>query len=204
LVGWRSRESWELEGILLRPIFFFSDVDMNRPSVRRRAPPAAAFTLVEALVSITITAIAASVLLLGIESSLRTTDEGLEQTIATGMAQQLLDELVGAHDRDQIDAYDGLRKQPPVDRWGIELGKDDGEGGERHPLFRAPEGFFDRWRQEIDVHCVSESALTTPLADGVTSDYRLVEVRITYDDPERGRRELAKLRRIVAYVQPLE
>ena len=176
---------------------------MNCPSVRRRTRLPAAFTLVEALVSISITAIAASVLLLGIQSSLRTTDEALEQTIATGMAQQLLDELAGARDCDQIDERDGERNQPPVDRWDVELGKDDGEGAERHPLFWAPEGFFDRWRQEIDVHYVSESDLTTPLADGVTSDYRLVEVRITHDDPERGRRELAKLRRIVAYVQPL-
>jgi len=172
-------------------------------SVRRRTRLPPAFTLVEALVAISITAIAASVLLLGIHSSLQTTDEALEQTIAVGMAQQVLDQVVGSATFDEIDSYENVVNQPPVDRWGIPLGDDDGEGGRRHPHFRAPAGFFDRWRQEIEVHPLSESDLTTPLPDGAASDYRAVEVRIVYDDPNRGPRELAKLRRVVAYVEPL-
>lgn len=202
---------------------------MNCLLAGRHTRGRAAFTLVEALVSLTLTAIAASVLLLGIHSSLQTTDEALEQTIAAGMAQQLLDEIVGAryhalgadgyqisfspswYERsgtgreryDDIDDYHGLRIQPPEDLWGIALGTDDGEGGTRHPNFACPAGFLDGWRQEVDVYYVDESNLTTRLPYGQVSDYRTVEVRIVRVDPERGRRELANLRRVVAYVPPV-
>jgi len=202
---------------------------MNCLPAGRRTRVRAAFTLVEAMVSITLTGIAASVLLLGIHSSLQTTDEAQEQTIAAGMAQQLLDEIVGARYHalttdgyqisfspswyekqgsgreryDDIDDYDGLRIQSPDDLWGIALGSDDGEGGTRHPNFASPAGFFDDWRQEVDVYYVDESDLTTPLAYGLVSDYRAVEVRIVRVDPETGPRELANLRRVVAYVPPV-
>lgn len=189
----------------------------------------AGFTLVEAVVATAITAIAASALLLGVSSSLQTTNEALEQAIAVGMAQQLLDEILGARyaavgagghqtsfgpssyeqggsgrERyDDIDDYDGLRNQPPEDLWGIELGTEDGEGAQRHPNFQVPPGFFDNWQQQVDVYYVSESDLTTPLPVGQVSDYRAVEVRIYYVDPGRGGRELTRLRRVVAYVPPL-
>ena len=74
---------------------------------------------------------------------------------------------------------------------------------ERHPEFQAPADFFDDWRQEIDVYYVDESDLTTRLPWSQTSDYRAVEVRIFKDLPEGGSRELARLRRVVAYVPPM-
>jgi type II secretory pathway pseudopilin PulG len=55
-----------------------------------------AFTLVEAVVALTITAIAASAILLGINSSLMTTIDTEEQAMAMGIAQQLLDEVLGS------------------------------------------------------------------------------------------------------------
>jgi type II secretory pathway pseudopilin PulG len=202
---------------------------MSSPPVRRSARLPAAFTLVEALVSIAITAIAASVLLLGIQSSLQTTDEALHETVATGLARQLLDEILGARYHavgfdgyqvvfgpstdetsgsgreryDDIDDFDGLRIQPAEDLWGVALGTDDGEGGQRHPGFWAPADVLDRWRQEVDVYYVDPSDLTTPLPSGQVSDYRVVEVRIVLVDPARGDRELARLRRVVAYVPPI-
>jgi type II secretory pathway pseudopilin PulG len=203
---------------------------MPRPRLCRPFRLPAAFTLVEALVAISITAIAASVLVLGIHSSLQTTDEALQQTIALGMAEQLLDEVLGARYHavgvdgyqiifgpswyeehgsgreryDDIDDYDDLRCQPPEDLWGVELGTDDGEGDQRHPNFRAPAGLLDPWRQEVDVYYVNPSDLASPLPLGQVSDYRAVEVRILLADPDRGTRPLASLRRVVAYVPPLE
>lgn len=200
---------------------------MNCSPPCRRRRLAAGFTLVEALLSISIAAIGASVLLLGITSSLQTTNEALQRTIANGMAQQLMDEVVGGryHDLngswdqinftpsadeqaglgrelyDDIDDYDGIRNQPPTDPWGIELGKDDRDGGERHPDFQAPAGFFDNWRQEIDVYYVAPPDLTAPA--GQVSEYRAVRVRIVYVDPEKGTRVLAELSRVVAYVPPI-
>jgi len=193
----------------------------------RAAPPA--FTLVEALVATAITAIAASALLLGVTSSLQTTNEALEQAIASGLAQQLLDEVLGARYMeygcspydwnlrpgsaelatgtrelyDDVDDYNGVETQPPVDFWGVCLGTDDGEGGQRHPNFQVSPGFFDHWRAEIDVYYVNPPDFVTPLPFGQVSDYRAVEVRVYYVDPDRGRRELTKLRRVVAYVPPL-
>jgi hypothetical protein len=54
------------------------------------------------------------------------------------------------------------------------------------------------------VYYVSDANLATPLPAGQTSDYRAVEVRVFYNDPQHGSRELVKLRRIVAYVAPLQ
>ena len=202
---------------------------MPSTTSRRRFQTPAAFTLVEALVSISIAAIAGSVLLLGVTSSLQTTNEALEGTIADGMARQLMDEIVGGRYAsvgvggyqttfspslweqagpgrsryDDIDDYHGLRIQPPKDPWGIALGTDDGEGGQRHPNFQASADMFDDWRQEVDVVYVDESDLTTPLSYGQVSDYRAVEVRIVKDDPNGGSRVLAQLRRVVAYVPPM-
>ncbi len=186
----------------------------------------AAFTLVEALLAISIAALAASALLLGTGSSMQTTDEALKLTIASGMAQQLMDEVVGqrycsagfdghqwplgcnsweaqgtGRERyDDIDDYNGVRSTPPKDLWGVVLGKDNGSGGTRPAAFQAPGGYFDDWQQEIDVYYVSENDTSTPLPNGQVSDYRVVEVRVVENDAQRGRRELVKLRRVVAYV----
>ena len=189
----------------------------------------AAFTLIEALVAITITALAGSTLLLGTSTSLKTTHDAQEQAIAQAMAQQLMDEIMGtgylndsgsayavtiqpdSSERsgssrlsfDDIGDFNGYRCQPPKDAWGIELGKDDGAGGLRNAKFQVPAGMFDNWQQQVDVYYVSESAPMTQLSSGQTSDYRAVEVRIIYADPSGSTRELAKLRRVVAYVPPL-
>ena len=135
------------------------------------------FTLVEATVALAITAVAASALLLGVTSSLHTTDDCLQQTIAAGLAQQLLDEVLGAN---CIEDYDGTRRQPSVDA-----------------NFPITAGYFDRWRQEVDVYGVNPADLTSRLTG---SDYRAVEVRIIYQDPQRGPRVLFTLRQVVPKV----
>ncbi len=176
--------------------------------------------------ALSITAAAGSALLLGVAGVLQTTSDSLEQTIAAGMAQQLMDEVAGARYMesgaspddgalqpdggeaatgtrelfDDIDDYNGVRQQPPTDRLGISLGLDDGEGGRRHPNFCTAPGTFDRWRQEADVYYVDPNDLTRRLSGGQVSDYRAIEVRIVYVDPDRGNRVLSSLRRVVAYV----
>ncbi|MBN1396030.1 MAG: type II secretion system protein [Pirellulales bacterium] len=190
--------------------------------------PPRAFTLVEALVTISLAAVAGCALLLGTSASLQTTDEALRQTLAQGMAQQLIDEVVGgryaavgagpqqyplgpnaaeaAGDRyfyDDIDDFNGFSSQPATDPYGVELGTEDGEGGQREAAFRCRDGFFQHWRQEIEVYYVSESDPTVRLPEGQRSDYRAVEVRLIYDPPDRGPRELANIRRVVAYVPSL-
>jgi type II secretory pathway pseudopilin PulG len=198
----------------------------DQTSIKRRGK-AAAFTMLEALLAIVIAAMAGSILLLGIATSLQATKANMYAAIANGLAQQLMDEIVGcrycelgvdpyqyplgpATDEttrqtyDDIDDYNGLRTQPPTDFYGIALGKDDGVGGQRNPLFQAPSGFFANWKQEVDVYYVSSTDLQTELGPGLTSDYRMVEVRIIYNDPQRGPQVLAKLKRVVPYVPFLQ
>lgn len=205
----------------------------GRPALDRRPRSAArtggAFTLVEAIVAIALASIAGSALLLGVSSSLQTSADNLEKTIAMGIAEQLIDEVVGARymeygcspydvtlqpgdserstgtrERfDDIDDYNQVRSGPPVDMWGVALGQDGGLGDLRHPNFRAPAELLGPWREEIDVYYVDPNDFSRRLPWGAVSDFRAVEVRIVYVDPERGDRELARLRRIVAYVPPM-
>jgi type II secretory pathway pseudopilin PulG len=99
LVLGHGGDSWELEGT--PPCFFFpldcrvaafAMCSLRSPlpvRTRRRA-----FSLVEALIALTVMAMAGSVLLLSVESSLQTTTDAVDRTIADGLAQQLLDQAL--------------------------------------------------------------------------------------------------------------
>jgi type II secretory pathway pseudopilin PulG len=203
---------------------------VGRPTSRVSRLAPGGFTLIEALVSIALTAIAGSVLLLGTSASLETTNDAMQRTIAYGMAQQLMDEVMGCRYMelggspygnppgptaseaatgtrqlfDDIGDFNGYRCQPPKDFYGIALGTDDGQGGQRYSAFQLSTSYLQNWRQEIDVYYVSDTNLTTQLPANQTSDYRAVEVRIVYNNPNSGPRTLATIRRVVAYVAPLQ
>jgi len=187
------------------------------------------FTLVEALVALTITVVAGSALLLGIESTLQTTNDAVEQTIAQGLASQLMDEILGCrymeygcspYDTvmtagsaelapgtrelfDDVDDFNNWSRRPPEDPWGVALGKEDLDGKARHPGFHIPQRYLDGWQREVRVSYIDVSNPAGVETSGLTTDYRAVEVRVYRNDPQRGRRELAKLRRVIAYVPPL-
>jgi type II secretory pathway pseudopilin PulG len=185
------------------------------------------FTMVEATLSIALTAIAGSAILLGVTSSIDATNDVVNQTIASGMAQQLLDEVLGttyaapgagAHQTDlgpntyetggvarerynDVDDFINISKQPPADRWGIALGVDNGVGGTRNSNFCVTSGYFSHWKQTIEVYYVSATNFSQKLTGTQTSDYRAVDVKIMYNDPVRGWIQLAQARRIVTYLQ---
>lgn len=186
------------------------------------------FSLIEAVIAVGLTVVAAGTLLMAVTVSQQTTDESLRQTIAAGLAEQLMDEILGqkycadpyngyetslsrstweaaGNGRERyndIDDYNLVRSQPPTDLYGILIGMDDGFGGVRPVPLQADRSVFERWRQEVDVYYVSETNPTQRLPSG-TSDYRMVEVRITEEVPGVGRRVWARLQRVVAYVPPL-
>jgi type II secretory pathway pseudopilin PulG len=188
--------------------------------------PRPGYTLVEAMVALSLTAMAGAVVLLTVETSLDAADQALEQTIAAGMAEQLLDEVMGAmycapgsdpHEvtlapdsgetlgsgRDQFDEigdYNGYLAQPPEDRWGKPLGHGDDADGLRRANFRTPAGVFDSWRQQVEVYYVQADDPATRLTGSQTSDYRAVEVVISRQISGGGYVELARLRRVVAFV----
>ncbi len=187
------------------------------------------FSLIEAMVAISIMAIAGSALLWGVSGAIQTTDDNLQQTLAIGMAQQLMDEIVGnryhaiggdgyeypmsassweksglGRERyNDIDDFNGLRTSPPVEVYGTAVGKGDDTGEFRHPNFRVVHDYFKNWRQEVDVFYANPDNLSQNLSGGTTSDYRAIEVRIVREDPGLAPRVLAKLRQVVAYVPPL-
>ena len=194
---------------------------MRRPPSSRRA-----FTLVEALVSTAIMAVAGAAVLLGIANSIDATDANLQQTLAIGMAQTLMDEISaqrylelggnpytptlqpdagetagpGRSLFDDIDDYNGYRSQPPTDRWGVALGTDNGQGAARNAGFQARSGYFSRWHQQVDVYYVSDSDASQALPPGSTSNFRAVRVTILVDDAARGPLQRAQLTRVFAYV----
>ena len=121
------------------------------PAARRGPVSRTAFTLIEAMVALSLTALAGAAILLTVETSLDAADQTQEQTIAAGMAEQLLDEIAGAmycepgvdpHQYplgpnaveaqgpgrsrfNDIDDYNNYIAQPPEDRSGQPLATED-------------------------------------------------------------------------------
>ncbi|MDZ7620582.1 MAG: prepilin-type N-terminal cleavage/methylation domain-containing protein [Patescibacteria group bacterium] len=162
------------------------------------------FTLVEALVAISMTALAGSALLLGSHASLQSTEEATRQTIALGLAQQLMNEAAGASSITEVQSYNGYRSQPPVDRWGVPLGTENGKGGQRHANLHAATALLEHYLTEVHVRPVAAADLTAYLPAGTASDYCVVEVRVSHNPPGTAARELACLRRIVTHLPPYE
>jgi len=187
------------------------------------------FSLVEALVAIAIMAIAGSALLWGVMGTMQTTDDSVQQALAIGMAQQLMDEVLGARYHavgsdgyetsmsassweksgegreryNDIDDFNGLRFEPPMEVYGTAVGTGDDTGDLRHPSFRVGQDYFQNWRQEIDVFYVDPDDFSRNLSTGSVSDYRAVEIRIVREDPDSDPRVLAELRQVVSYIPPL-
>jgi type II secretory pathway pseudopilin PulG len=185
-----------------------------------------AFTLVEAMIATSITVMAGTALMLGVASSLKTTNDVLDQALAAGIAQQLMDEIAGqlycqdpanpypyplsgsayelagvCRERfNDIGDYNGFSAQPPKDRFGAGLGTDDGIGGLRDPNFRVTSSFFANWQETVSVYYVSATNQSLALSAGQTSNYQAAEVKIYFKDPTQGTRLLASLRRVFTYV----
>ena len=171
-------------------------------------------------------AIAGSAIVLGLSSSIRTTELALESAIATGIANQLVDEVIGqryaavgagpyqtglgpssweadGNGRERFndtDDYNGVVAEPIENIWGIELGQGDDQGNLRHANFRLPTGYFSSWREEIEVYYVDATNPSIRLSSGNTSDFRAVEVRIYRRQIDATAVEIANVRRVYAYV----
>jgi type II secretory pathway pseudopilin PulG len=195
--------------------------------MRCRRRSLSGFTVVEAALAIALTAMAGSAILLGINTSIDATSDVVNKTLANGMAQQLVDEVVGgmyaspgagSYQTDlgpnsyetsgtgrerynDIDDYTGISSQPPKDLYGIALGTENGQGGTRLASFQSPSSYFSRWRQKIEVYYVNASDFSQRLTGSNTSDYRCVDVKIEYNDPVRGWLTIAQERRVVTFLQ---
>lgn len=184
------------------------------------------FTLVEALVALTIMTMIGAVVLVSIETSVVNTKSNVDSSIAEGMAQQLVDEVLGkryhaigsdpydypltgsnweleGNGRERFndtDDFNGFVANGAENIWGNPLGEGDGAGGFRHANLRVESGYFDTWRQEIEVYYVDENDLSLRLDPYETSNYRAVEVTISRQQSDGAYMPLANLRRVYAYV----
>lgn len=235
----RGGGRWELKGTPPRFFLFgagssirpmgcaqHTRADVRLVMVRPRTLHKSAFTLIEALIAISIMAIAGGAIMLALTSATQTTRMSTESAIATGIAERLVDEVVGqryaaqgagpyqttlvanswelagqGRERyDDTDDYNGFIAQPVEGVGGLELGQGDENGNLRPANFRAPTGYFSSWREEIEVYYVDATNHSVRLPSGSTSDFRCVEVRIVRDNPDGSDTELANLRRVYAYV----
>ena len=193
----------------------------NRANATRRA-----FSLVEAMVAITVLALAGSVLLLAVDTSLQTTTEAVDRSIADGLAQQLLDEITlnhfmepgtssqgelgptgweasgsGRERFNDTDDYHGFAAEPAEGVWGEPLGTGSGDGAARPSAFQVPGGYFESWQQRVEVYFVNPSDPSIRLTSGA-SDYRAIEVHIEEIQADSTVRSLASRKKVMAYVPP--
>jgi hypothetical protein len=200
---------------------------MNAASVRAKSSRRGGFSIVEAIVALSITALAGAVLLLAVESTVQSTTDSVQRTIADGLAQQLLDEALtkcfvvpggdplsnslgpnafelagsGRERYNDADDFHNFTAMPAEAIYGLPVGTGDDTGGLRHASFRVPTGYFDNWRQRVEVYFVDPSDHRLPLTSG-TSYFRAIEVHIEIQDGDGFYRNLATRKRIVAYVPP--
>lgn len=184
------------------------------------------FTLVEALVSLTVIAMSASALFLAVQTTVQARTDAMHQTIATGLARQLIDEVLGqpyhsptggpkayplgptAYEKagkgrerfNETGDYNGYVAQPPVDMWGVPIGEDNGRGGRRHANARVSPSFLGSLRQVVEVYYVSDDNPSLRLGPGKTSGRRAVDVHILRVNSDNSTTELARLRQVFAYV----
>jgi len=185
------------------------------------------FSIVEAIVALSITALAGAVLLLAVESTVQSTTDSVRRTIADGLAQQLLDEALtkcfvlpgsdplsttfgpssyelaglGRERYNDTDDYDQYTAHPAEALYGEQVGTGNDAGGLRHASFRVPDGYFANWRQRMEVYFVDPADHRIKLTAS-TSYFRAIEVHIDFQDSDGTWRTLATRKRIVAYVPP--
>ncbi|MDA1054779.1 MAG: prepilin-type N-terminal cleavage/methylation domain-containing protein [Planctomycetota bacterium] len=185
------------------------------------------FTLVEAMVAITLIALAGSALLLATQTSMDSSEYAFEQNLARGIANQMIDEVLGrrygaagvspyqyplipgSHEIsspqrrilfDDTDDFNRYSSRPLRDPWAIELGQGDGAGGSRHPNFQLRDNYFDDWAVAVRVCYVDAKDLSKNLTGSKTSGYRAVEVTVKRYDENGSTRQLVTVRRVYGYV----
>jgi hypothetical protein len=182
--------------------------------------------LIEALIALSITSFAGAVLLLSVQSSLETTIEAVQRTIADGIAQQTMDEIttkrfVGPAENpltavlgpltnellngatslfDDADDYAGYIAQPLKGLHGEVLGTGDDDGNLRLQNFRVRSDYFQNWRVRVEVYFVDPNDHT--LRSASATNFRAVDVFVELVRDGGIAVPLSSRRRIFAYLPP--
>ncbi|PHS16993.1 MAG: hypothetical protein COA78_03365 [Blastopirellula sp.] len=182
----------------------------------------------EALISLTIISFASSILLLSVESTLESTMDAQEQTIAAGIADQLIDEIMGQHWSDPDDPsnyypttleassielsgigrsiyddtgdYAAYTANPPETPNGYKLGQVDSNGNTLTREFKARTSLMKLWREKVKVYYVDPDDLSLRVSDSTPTAFRAVEVLIYHQDGDGTWRHILSRKRIFSYI----
>jgi len=159
----------------------------------------AAISLLETVLALSLSTFAASALLTALSSSVRVSTDSLHVAIASGLADQLLDEIAlvkfpsatttgssgtGRTGFDDLDDYDGYSVSPPVARNGAPIGTEgSGSVSARPQQFQPNPRQLSRYRQQVTVEKIVESGNTWATTTQ-SSNLRRVTVTISYTDAQ--------------------
>ena len=194
-------------------------------AVRRRRT--VGFSLIEALVALTLLAVAGAVMLQATDATLVTVDYQYETMVAQGVARQLMEEICsrrfhelgtdpyrvapgpsnwesagdGRSRFDDVDDYANYKTRPVLDLWGQPLGSEDGEGGLRAAAYRAPRTYLDRWRVRVRIGYTDAIEKAPDWSGSQPGPYRVIRITIHRVEDDGRRIRLARLQRVVAYTE---
>lgn len=178
--------------------------------------------------ALAITSLAVAAVATVLMSSLVSTDNAVDRTIADGIAQQMLEEVMtkryaattaNAYDTplllgpslvemlgpgrsafNDTDDFVGFSKSPPQGIYGETLGRGNDAGGNRDPAFGIGTTYFSDWRQRFRVYYVSASDLTTE--SSTATSYRCCEAIVEMKRSDGSWVSLSTRRRVYSYVPP--
>lgn len=178
-----------------------------------------AFSLVEALVAVAVTAIAGAALLTSVTAAVISSAVVAHRAVARGLAEQLMDEIAavrfpGASNTqpagstragfDDIDDYSGLVESPPRTRDGQIVGTEGGEMAglpvSRVAMLQPDLALISRFTRETAVERVRPAANGNWEAVAEHTDFRRVTVRVLHSDARGNRGTAAEITRIFAHV----
>ena len=158
-------------------------------------------TLIETIISVSLMTFAAAGLLTALTSSVQVSTDNLRAAIATGLADQLMDEIasvkfpsasgsgsslgMGRTGFDDLDDYNGYNVSPPQARNGMVIGT-EGANSSGSAIFR-PQQFqpnprsLSGYRQQVTVENIADSGTTFTVVSQSTT-LRRVTVTISYTD----------------------
>ncbi len=185
------------------------------------------FSLIEALVALTLLAVAGAVMLQATDATLVTVDYQYETMAAQGVARQLMEEICsrrfhelgtdpygvapgptnwesagdGRSRFDDVDDYANYKTRPVLDLWGQPLGSEDGEGGLRAAAYRAPRTYLDRWRVRVRIGYTDSPEKTPDWSGSQAGPYRVIRITIHRIQDDGSRFRLARLQRVITYTE---
>ena len=186
--------------------------------IQWQPPKRSGFTLVEALLAVTVTTVAGAALLTSVGAAVMSSTDAAHSAVGYGMAEAMLEEIAAVRfptsesrplnrltriDFDDIDDYAGWASKPPTNRTGTTLGTEantyDGANA-RLSTMQSDSGFLASFTREVKVERLLPDAGNGWTVVSHSTNYRRVTVMIDYTDARSNTKMIAKVSRIFSYV----